>query len=375
MVSRIAIAVLGLGLFTQVVVPQEGQYTFAGQRITLRETQHVPITATAFRGRFELAEVPVQVLLVIEVDDQFNVYVNGTLAGGIETFTDGKARVYRIGDLLKPGPNVVAVEAYSALDQMHLALDVRAGAFDGEALLSSGPTFRASLCPAPPELGWTLPGFDDSAWASAGIFQPTDARPLGAAPRPVQAFRFPPESYLPTLIPPDYPFAGQWIQPVPTPGPGDEGAMWASFECAKGKYERVMLFVTGDDRYMLYINGHQLGWDWSPVSWNCGEVFDITGDLIDGANLVTIRLRNDLAPFCAALCEVWGINGGTGFTDGTRDLLLASGPTWDSMKGNLYKDRADITKAQALGKPPMQPWFTLKAIPCRLMPTADTVKP
>ena len=138
------------------------------------------------------------------------------------------------------------------------------------------------------------------------------------------------------------------------------------------QFERVLLFVTGDDRYMLYVNGKQLGWDWSPVSWNCGEVFDITDDLLDGPNFITIRLRNDLPKYCAALCEVWGINGGEALIGAReRKLLLATSNQWDSMFGNMYESNAAVQKAVEIGLPPCEPWVTLKAIPCRLMPTNE----
>ena len=94
--------------------------TFAGARISHLDTMRVPMTCTAIRGSFDLQQVPPTAWLLIEVDDQFNAYVNGSLVGAIEKFTDGKARAYPIADLLHQGKNTVAVEAYSALDKMNM---------------------------------------------------------------------------------------------------------------------------------------------------------------------------------------------------------------------------------------------------------------
>ncbi|HOS95454.1 MAG TPA: hypothetical protein PLQ54_19235, partial [Armatimonadota bacterium] len=124
----VALAALGVGASAQ-----EPGYAFIGQRITFNESARTPITSTAFRGTFELTRVPTQAWLVLEVDDQFNAYVNGRLAGSIKTFTEGKARAYPVADLLRVGRNVVAVEAYSALDKMSLGLDVRSDTLDGPA--------------------------------------------------------------------------------------------------------------------------------------------------------------------------------------------------------------------------------------------------
>jgi len=367
-------AVLLVALVCLVVAAgaQEVGYAFAGQRITWADTARTPITSTAFRGTFELTKVPTEAWLVLEVDDQFNAYVNGRLAGSIPTFTEGKARAYPVSDLLRQGRNAVAVEAYSALDKMSLGLDVRADSLDGTVLISSSDAFRARLCPAPPEMAWAHPDFDDSAWAKATTIAPPGTLPLLACERPKEAFRFPSEAYLPSLIPPDYGFSGQWIQPARTPAQGEQGAVLTQFTVRKGQFDHVVAFVTGDDRYMLYVNGTQLGWDWSPVSWNCGEVFDISDVLVDGPNFIVIRLRNDLPPHCAALAEVWGLNGGDSFIDAPqRTLLTGTSPEWDSVWGNIYEDRDPVQKAVALGKPPCEPWFTLKAIPCRQMPTSE----
>lgn len=91
-----------------------------------------------------------------------------------------------------------------------------------------------------------------------------------------------------------------------------------SFGVAK-PVKRAFVRCTADNLYWAYLNGGQIGYHWS---WYDHELWNITGQLRQGRNVLAFRARNVDGPggFFAQI--------GIEYEDGTRELI-ASDKTWE----------------------------------------------
>ncbi len=117
-----------------------------------------------FRRQFELPAAPEHAELWLMVDDGQTLWVNGE--GPLEsTERDGSALLYPLTDLLQPGSNLIAVQAYNATSVAGVIARLSVLMADGrELVLNSDESWRVSR--EGPE-GWNLPGFDDTDWEQA----------------------------------------------------------------------------------------------------------------------------------------------------------------------------------------------------------------
>jgi hypothetical protein len=132
-----------------------------------------PAEARYFRREFTVEAVPATALLRITADDAFTAYLNGERVGE----GDSWSLVYDLDvtALLRPGRNVLAVEARSTLRGPGGVVARLEGL--PEALVTDAQ-FRVSR--EGPE-GWEQPDFDDSAWAPVLVMGVVGMPPWGSA--------------------------------------------------------------------------------------------------------------------------------------------------------------------------------------------------
>ena len=146
-------------------------------------TTDAPQGKVLLRRSFDLPAdgAPKRAELILGVDNSAEVFVNGRSLG---TFQGWKPLAREdIGPLLRPGRNVIAVEAGNAeaspagflgMIEMDAARPVLFDSATKSAAAGEG-------------LGdWTDPGFDDSAWIPATAISPADGGPWGLVSGPVK---------------------------------------------------------------------------------------------------------------------------------------------------------------------------------------------
>jgi len=150
-----------------------------------------PVCSRYFRRVFELPanEASRAATIVITADDQFDLYLNGQKAGEGKGW--GSPQSILVSGLLKPGKNILAIEARNVGNNPNpagvlakLKIEFAQGTLFA---LTTGEGWKSATNS---ETGWTTLAFDDSAWVSAkllgeygmqswGIIQ-SDDRPLPA---------------------------------------------------------------------------------------------------------------------------------------------------------------------------------------------------
>jgi alpha-L-rhamnosidase len=132
--------------------------------------ESAPVSTRYFRRVFELPANQEVRAAVIEItaDDKFHLFVNGREAGEGDGW--GSPRQIAIGALLKPGTNVLAVEASNVGNSPNpagLVAKLRAESTPGNSLtfITDGGWKSATNA----EAGWTATAFDDSAWVPAKV--------------------------------------------------------------------------------------------------------------------------------------------------------------------------------------------------------------
>ena len=150
-----------------------------------RYVQHNQTEKTAphyFRSSFRLTAVPRRATLYLAGPRQARVYLNGQLAVELECHPPSwlvyETFVVDVGRYLRPGRNVIAIEAVRGWSHTHhtnnlLTKQLNMGEVLVEKILPAGPAeeappleissaaWRSTLAPAE---GWQQPGFDDSNW-------------------------------------------------------------------------------------------------------------------------------------------------------------------------------------------------------------------
>jgi alpha-L-rhamnosidase len=225
-----------------------------------------PIGARYFRRVFELPpnESVSSATAEITADDQFHLFVNGQEAGKADNW---KAPVkISIGAFLKPGKNVLAVEASNVgnapspaglICKLKVAFDQRA-----PVLLGTDDTWK---CATNAEDGWNLLTFNDGPWATAKPLGEYGAQPWGSIENENRRL---PARYL-----------------------------RREFTVEK-KVRRAMAYVCGLGLSELYVNGRNASYDvLSPALSEYGKrafyvTYDVTDVLKSGDNALGLILGN-----------------------------------------------------------------------------------
>lgn len=131
-----------------------------------------PAGAAWFRGGFELpAEAPVAAAeLAITADNLWLVHVNGQPAASSEMNPDAWSRARRIevAAMLRPGRNVVTVEAVNtAPGPAALLASLQVRLADGRQIVIQ--TNEAWTCSDREQTAWEQPDFDDKNWQAAHV--------------------------------------------------------------------------------------------------------------------------------------------------------------------------------------------------------------
>ena len=141
-----------------------------------------PAQICYFRAAVELPEkTPAKSAeAVVTADNLYTLYVNGKLVGQSSADPNhwSQPRRFDVAGLLKPGRNVVAVEAVNTSPGpagLLLRLVVQTG--DGHSTVLS--TDAAWKSHAKSAKGWHLPAFDDAAWPAAYVVAPYGGGPWG----------------------------------------------------------------------------------------------------------------------------------------------------------------------------------------------------
>jgi len=225
-----------------------------------------PVGTRYFRREFALPanQVVTAATITMTADNEFRLFVNGQEAGKSDNWK--VPGMIAIGKLLKPGQNVLAVEARNIGDGPNAAglvgrLKVVFEAGNTFALDTDGSWKSATNSDA----GWNALAFDDSAWAKA--------KPLG-----------------------DY-----GMQPWGTIGDEDRRlpARYLRHEFAvEKKVRRATAYVCGLGFFNLYLNGEKVSDDaMDPALSDYAKAayyvtFDVTGQLKRGNNAVGVILGN-----------------------------------------------------------------------------------
>jgi len=127
----------------------------------------VPPATCYCRGSLELPACE-SAQMQITCDDAFTLFVNGQQVAAEENWR--LLRTYDVKGLLRPGRNIVAVEARN-IEPGSAGLVVRLVVEAGgqETVYGTDTTWRTSLKDAE---GWQAPDFDDSRWVAAQSFGP-----------------------------------------------------------------------------------------------------------------------------------------------------------------------------------------------------------
>jgi len=126
------------------------------------------------RKIFDLPDGFMTAFLDVVVDDQQTVFANGQ--GPLKPVErDSGPTRYDLTRILKPGRNVIAIEAHNVTGPGGvIARLVVNGPGDVTAVIGSDGTWRASR---DEQNGWTSEDFDDSAWVAAQVIGPAFSLP------------------------------------------------------------------------------------------------------------------------------------------------------------------------------------------------------
>src|ERR1017187_8555237 len=225
-----------------------------------------PVCTRYFRRVFELPanQVVVAAAIQITADDQFHLFVNGRESGNGEHWTTPEK--FAIGTLLKPGKNVLAVEARNVGNEPNpagLIAKLKVEFKQGTPLTLGTDEIWRSATNA--EAGWNALAFDDTIWVTA--------KPLG-----------------------EY-----GTQPWGIIGNNDRrlAARYLRHEfTVEKKVRRATAYVCGLGLFELYLNGQKMGDDvLSPALSEYDKrafyvSFDATGQLKRGENAMGVILGN-----------------------------------------------------------------------------------
>ncbi|MGB7158723.1 MAG: DUF4038 domain-containing protein [Tepidisphaeraceae bacterium] len=142
-----------------------------------------PIAKRRFRRTFDVRDEKIASAVVhLSVDNRFTAYVNGQKISGQEGWETPSR--FDIAPLLKPGRNVLAVEAENVASNVtkNPAGLICAGTVkydSGETSIASDESWKSSDA-IDAGVDWTAAAFDDGAWHSAKVAAKHGAGPWGA---------------------------------------------------------------------------------------------------------------------------------------------------------------------------------------------------
>ena len=155
---------------------------FAGDR------GKMPAATRYFRKAIELPTTPkpTKAEIILTADNEWTLYINGTFAA--ESDLGGgawhAAKKLDVTPLLRPGRNVIAIEAVNILPGPAGLIATAVARYEERepVVLRTDPTWRCSDGTLEP---WTDPGFDDTAWDAAMSVGTYGSRPWGTLADPV----------------------------------------------------------------------------------------------------------------------------------------------------------------------------------------------
>ncbi|HTI98074.1 MAG TPA: family 78 glycoside hydrolase catalytic domain [Dongiaceae bacterium] len=228
--------------------------------------QSAPVATRYFRRVFELpASLGKQsAIMTITADDQFELYVNGQLAGKGDGW--GSPQQFDVASLLRPGTNLLAVVARNVGSNPNPAgllakLKIESGQMTPLTIDTDGNWSSATNVPT----GWNELAFDDSKW--------TPVMKLGEYGTQTWGI----------IRSDDRPLPARYLR--------------REFPVAR-KIRRATAYICGLGLSELYLNGHKVGDDaLSPAiaSYDTRAfylTYDVTAQLRNGTNAIGVILGN-----------------------------------------------------------------------------------
>ncbi|MCF7972222.1 MAG: glycoside hydrolase family 78 protein [Phycisphaerae bacterium] len=290
--------------------------------------QSAPVGTRYFRKMFALdtGRTITRAVAALSVDNSFVCVVNGKQAGRGNNFKT--AVPFELTDLLKPGVNIVTVQATNEGDNSNPAgllgaIKVEFDTGDPVMIVTNGTWICA-------------PKNEDDAWDKVKVLGPLGQGPWGQVDVGTGQEFLPPAQFL-----------------------------RQAFALSK-PVKRAVVYASALGNYELYINGHRIGQDYFLPGWtdysirNYYNTYDVTDALGTGDNVLGAILADgwysgfvgfgnkrdhygENTRFAAQLCVE--------YADGTRDTIItddsaraATGPILqgDFLKGETYDARLEI---------------------------------
>lgn len=136
-----------------------------------------------FRHSFEIKEVTPGIRLLLSCDNKAEIFINGAPAGKVDAWEEPAN--LKIAAFLKPGRNVIAIQAQNDGDTAGLVARVDTGGKGSAVLDETGPGWKFS---ATAPKGWEKIGFDDASWTESRLVAKLGDGPWGdvfsSKPRP-----------------------------------------------------------------------------------------------------------------------------------------------------------------------------------------------
>ncbi len=205
---------LALGLLILGVTVPVGAQQTASQWIWFPESAPNDCIRQSrwLRKSFDLAAGVKSASLWLLVDDSHALWVNGAAVGEPVERRGGSCR-YDLTELLRPGRNVIAIEAYNATGPAGVIARLLITLANGEKLvINSDESWRAAKTE---QQGWNQAGFDDARWPQAKIVGSAFKRPwIGIPSYHMEVFTTEEEAaayarWRETLLAPAEQFAGE----------------------------------------------------------------------------------------------------------------------------------------------------------------------
>lgn len=251
----------------------------------------------------------------IAADDHFTLFINGQRVGNSSSWQ--VARVYELEKHLRPGKNVMAIQAHNGPGQCGLLFAAQVTLNSGRMMeLRSDAQCKTAQTEQP---NWTSPDFDDAAWERTIVVAKYGDEP--------------------------------WKEIGEAPPPRHAVCMRKEFT-VKGQIARARAYVSGLGIYELRLNGRKVGSDVFTPGWTHYfkrvqyQTYDVTGMLKPGPNAVGAMLGNgwwsgglgwkgsdqysqgDLRLICQIVIE---------YADGSRETVVTD-PTWQSYMSPISRN-------------------------------------
>ncbi|GLB44347.1 putative bacterial alpha-L-rhamnosidase C-terminal domain [Lyophyllum shimeji] len=329
---------------------------------------NAPAGDRAFRKTFisPSGKTPTSALILMSVDDQFSLYVNGNLVGSSPTTADIWKTSQRFSVALNAGSNLFAVRATN-LPDVSTGGDNPAGLLaaiqitfsDGTTTIFSTDSSWRSIRSIPAD--FQSPSLDDSNWTSSVVIAQYGSGPWGTG------VALPSGDVTPTISLTD----STWIwsaEDSPPLAPAQPRAFRKTFQTPSGKtLKSAFIILAVDDAFTLYVNGAVVGSSPSQVDvWKSAQRFTVP--LSGSSTVFAVRANNlpdanSAGPSPAGLLAAIQIV----YSDSSSTILL-SDTTWKVNKDVPTgfelpsTDDSSWSSATSLGKYGVSPWGTQVSI-------------